>query len=870
MKTHLHRFAFIVFLVFMTGIINDLYAGMGDDSGDHSTPRIKITSKVLFDNELLTLPESLRNSLNEDALSGWESVFKRKNGSYQRLEKEDIPLLKSLFDEKVDFDALKQELNESPSLYLNTYCCGTIVENAIRSSNLNILKLLFESGADINVPIDNTDNVVSYFARAKEKEKKDFAAYLISLGAEYQDLTPDGYFIHSYFADGSIGRYDYNSVVPYSALDKYKGSLRMEAVIRSFLYNSFLVWDEDYYAYHPSRAFDGNFETGWIDGEKRNPGIGTSIGLTLDRKITVDELKIAPGYFDKRWFKDNNRVKRLKIRLNDQIIEAAFKDEMKLQSIKLEKPVSFNYALFTIMDVYPSKSSDDTAISEIQFYIKGQRIKLHTGKVAQFLRHVHQDVVIREVRDEVLAIMQMQGSGFGQTSNIKIPIKKLTAPYFNTILEYLNLPGNGVTWIDKNGNGIAEIEELVSFKKEWLSAVLAFAGRTQTDDGLSLYDYYAECIRLIAQNKKKDLGLLLQNEVDYGYDEYQFIPDNILQISSFLGAAAFAGNIDILEKCKKAGVDINEKPENGFPAIFIAIDGKQKDAIAWLIKNGANVNSEIKIFGENNRLNRYFTPLIRAAQVRNLDIVQLLVANGGDIDVKNEAGETLLFIAASGFSPELVEYFYSKGLDINAKSSYGDNAILGLPVFDSTPVRKEEGENVFLSLLEKKAEYSRLNSRKQSVLSMAAAAGWEKAVEVLIVQNNMNADGLGEEVTPLNLAIKNHYGQIAALLIKYGADLERPDQRGYPPLCNAVEARDVNVTKLLIKSGANVRYSNRTLAGVMDIIHDLLFWDTDQCMHMEKIDKDPRVKELASILFQAGAIPTKSTPLSPIEVPNQK
>jgi len=35
--------------------------------------------------------------------------------------------------------------------------------------------------------------------------------------------------------------------------------------------------------------------TGWIEGDK-DGGTGRGIGITLDRKIIVDEIRIAPGY----------------------------------------------------------------------------------------------------------------------------------------------------------------------------------------------------------------------------------------------------------------------------------------------------------------------------------------------------------------------------------------------------------------------------------------------------------------------------------------------------------------------------------------------------------------------------------------------
>jgi hypothetical protein len=127
--------------------------------------------------------------------------------------------------------------------------------------------------------------------------------------------------------------------------------------------------------YHPSVVFDNNPATGWLENVK-GPGKGEFISITLSREITVDELKIAPGYFDDKWWEANNRVKKMLITLDDHEFTVGFKDIMKVHKIKLKNPMSFTTAKFTILDIYPSNKDDDTGISEITFYYKNEKIEL--------------------------------------------------------------------------------------------------------------------------------------------------------------------------------------------------------------------------------------------------------------------------------------------------------------------------------------------------------------------------------------------------------------------------------------------------------------------------------------------------------------
>jgi hypothetical protein len=164
-----------------------------------------------------------------------------------------------------------------------------------------------------------------------------------------------------------IGSTTYDFTIPKKAVEKYLKDKREETVISSYFYTDYLIYDQDFYMYHPVKVFDDNPETGWLDG-KEGAGTGSSIGIVLDRAITIDEIRVAPGYFDRRWYKDNNRVKDMRIRIRDDIIDYTFKDEMVMQRIACKKKYTFYEIEFLIKDIYWSKASDDTAISEIQFF----------------------------------------------------------------------------------------------------------------------------------------------------------------------------------------------------------------------------------------------------------------------------------------------------------------------------------------------------------------------------------------------------------------------------------------------------------------------------------------------------------------------
>lgn len=92
-------------------------------------------------------------------------------------------------------------------------------------------------------------------------------------------------------------------------------------------------------------------------------------------------MKVAPGYFDPKYWKNNNRVKKLKIDYGEKPFALEFKDTQTVQKVTLPAEITFSVISFTIMEVYPSDRDNDTGISEIEFYHKGEKLEIDVSGV---------------------------------------------------------------------------------------------------------------------------------------------------------------------------------------------------------------------------------------------------------------------------------------------------------------------------------------------------------------------------------------------------------------------------------------------------------------------------------------------------------
>ena len=151
-----------------------------------------------------------------------------------------------------------------------------------------------------------------------------------------------------------------------------------------------------------------------------------------------------------------------------------------------------------------------------------------------------------------------------------------------------------------------------------------------------------------------------------------------------------------------------------------------------------------------------------ATEAGNIEVVELHLAAGTDVDTKNENGFTPLHIAASKGYKEVAELLVTNDADVNTK----DNG--------STP------------------------------LHMAAQFGHKAIVELLINKvADVNAKGeLGE--TPLHSAAADGEKEIVELLIVAGADVNVRDKEGYNSLHRATYERHKNIVELLIAKGTDV------------------------------------------------------------------
>ena len=110
-------------------------------------------------------------------------------------------------------------------------------------------------------------------------------------------------------------------------------------------------------------------------------------------------------------------------------------------------------------------------------------------------------------------------------------------------------------------------------------------------------------------------------------------------------AAAWEGEIAVVQKAVEGGVDVNAKdPAGGSSLLNLAAIRGRKDLVAYLIEKGADLESK------NNEGN---TALYNAAFFCHPEVLKLLIEKGANVNVTDKQGAKAIDVAKAEWSPEL-------------------------------------------------------------------------------------------------------------------------------------------------------------------------------------------------------------------------
>lgn len=116
------------------------------------------------------------------------------------------------------------------------------------------------------------------------------------------------------------------------------------------------------------------------------------------------------------------------------------------------------------------------------------------------------------------------------------------------------------------------------------------------------------------------------------------------------------------------GADVNARGKySGWTPLMLAARKGDIELLNYLLSHGADVNAKSDV---QNR-----TPLMEAVRNRKIQAVKVLLAANPDLDAVDWEGYTVLMFAAVSGQREIVDVLLANGADVNVKNKVGSSAL---------------------------------------------------------------------------------------------------------------------------------------------------------------------------------------------------
>jgi len=204
------------------------------------------------------------------------------------------------------------------------------------------------------------------------------------------------------------------------------------------------------------------------------------------------------------------------------------------------------------------------------------------------------------------------------------------------------------------------------------------------------------------------------------------------------------------------------------------------------------------------------TPLIVAASVGHLQVVDYLLNKGADIQAVNKMGMGALHYAVIGEHLDVVKLLIEKGADVNIPSMMGSpfhRAVFG---GNMEMIRLLLGAGADIDAV--------MASSGWTPMHIAALSGWYEAAKIL-AENGCDLNIVDKRgATPLYYSVltgNREAAKVAVLLLNSGAEFNKTMPDGSTPLLTAVKKGKEDAVMILLEKGADTGSMDRSTQRTM-------------------------------------------------------
>jgi ankyrin repeat protein/predicted Ser/Thr protein kinase len=189
-------------------------------------------------------------------------------------------------------------------------------------------------------------------------------------------------------------------------------------------------------------------------------------------------------------------------------------------------------------------------------------------------------------------------------------------------------------------------------------------------------------------------------------------------------------------------------------------------------------------------------PLVIAAARGNLQMVEMLLNSGAEVNAQDRSGTTALSAAVDGGHDEVVPQLLAQGADVNRARTTGVTPLM---------IAAARGKQELVELLLNSGANTDATDRNGWTALASAVDNRHDGITRLLLNRGADVDGVLETgVSPLMIAASRGDEAVVRLLLDKGANTDSADRNGWTALHSAVDNGDAELVRLLLEHGADV------------------------------------------------------------------
>lgn len=338
--------------------------------------------------------------------------------------------------------------------------------------------------------------------------------------------------------------------------------------------------------------------------------------------------------------------------------------------------------------------------------------------------------------------------------------------------------------ITGDSKSFRNIEDIIQFIPQIINEITGTRGRTVVDIDIFGDESYKN---VVTSGDRAALERVIKKRIGEKYIK-DIEAAVLIDINRYIRIYEYNGYYTNSKGHRIVYTIINDKY---LTPLMIASALKYNDLLKALVSAGADLNLQVKSYGEN-----IATALTYCILSGNIEGVSILLNAGASIDNREDYLHTAIRIGNVNIAKLLI----NKGVDINQlpKDNGNDTDYKGKSALAYSVIKKNV--DIVKLLLLNNAD---ITIDKEPIL-YTALIYYEYRIVKLLLDAGVDIDvrdGWGH--TPLTIACEKGYIDAVKLLIEYGADVNYADKKGKKPLYYAINSSKKNeIIKLLIDEGA--------------------------------------------------------------------